>query len=148
MSFPESFSNNKPNRNEHGTRGLLKRKWWLGIGAIVTTIGVIVTILTLIRGPDSSSDQTIRANDGNCVIQAGNGNRCSVYQLRAPRATSAPIITSEQSRLADCQVLAADANNEAVQLLTLKSTISIDDPTSRVTDHTSEFAPAYNRAFS
>jgi hypothetical protein len=148
MLSQESVNDKEPDRNEHGVRGFLKRKWWLGVGAIVAIFGVIFAILTYSHGSGSSSEQTIRANNGNCVIQAGNGNTCSVNQTQPMRATSSPKITAAQNRSADCQTLSTNANKESTQLLTLQRTISIDDPTSRVTAHTSGFASAYNRAFS
>lgn len=147
MSTREN-ANNKPGEYKRGSGDFLKRKWWLGVGAIVGLVGVIIATITLMQGSDNSPKQSVRANDGNCVIQAGNGNTCSVNQIQSSHATSSPSMTLAQMRMTDCQTLTKDAGKESNQLLTLKTTIFIDDPTSRVIGHTSGFTSAYNEAFS
>jgi len=145
MSSKEGTGQEKVDRNRRSIRRFLGSKWWLGIGAVVGAIGVIIAILPLIRGSDSSSSQTVRANNGNCIIQSGNDNTCNADQAGSSRSASRLSLTSAQNRLTDCRALAADAGDEASQLIILKSSISVDAPTGRVIGNSADFAAAYDR---
>jgi hypothetical protein len=129
-----------PQNDDHGTGRVLSKKWWLGIGAIVAIIGTIVTIFNA-----SSATQYVRAKNGDCIIQGGNGNTCSADQVQPSQGASPPELTTTRSRLIDCQALTADAADESAELVDLKSAISVDDRTGRVTGHTATFGTSYSR---
>jgi hypothetical protein len=136
----------KSSQNGQATSGYLSKKWWLGVGAIVSAIGVIVGIVAIAKAPGESSPRTISAKNGNCIIQGGNGNSCSAIQASPSINPTVRRLTASQQRVIDCHALATDAADESTELAILKSSISVDDPTSRVTAHTSSFGAAYARA--
>jgi hypothetical protein len=64
----------------------LGRKWWAGIGAIATILGLAVALAAIFIGSGNSPSYS---NKGNCNAQgSGNTVNCSVTGTRTGAGTS------------------------------------------------------------
>lgn len=91
MADEKNRGNSQSGRNRLSLTRFLSRKWWVGIAAIVALIGTILGILAATQTSPDQSNNSVRAKNGNCVIQGGNNNTCNsgqVQQSAAPVAGS------------------------------------------------------------